>query len=67
MKNSKTCKWYDVCPLKVFYEQGRLDAKWVVEYCWRDNPECVRKKMEEDGVYHPDNMLPDGTIDKGLR
>jgi len=26
----------------------------------------VRNKMEEEGLYHPDNMLPDGTIDKDL-
>jgi hypothetical protein len=63
----KLCKWFAVCPLKQVYEQGKLDERWVEEYCWRDNPECVRRKMEEKGVYHPDNMLPDGTIDGGLR
>ena len=25
------------------------------------------EKREEDGAYHFDNMLPDGTIDEGLR
>ncbi|MEA3490238.1 MAG: uracil-DNA glycosylase [Candidatus Omnitrophota bacterium] len=67
MSYKKVCKWFDVCPLKRFYERGKLDKKWIDEYCRRDNSECVRKKLEEDGVYHPDNMLPDGTIDEGLR
>ncbi len=67
MSYKKTCKWFSVCPLKRFYEQGKLDKEWIEEYCWRDNSICVRKKLEEKGVYHPDNMLPDGTIDKGLR
>jgi len=67
VKNREVCKWFAVCPLKRFYEQEKLDKRWVEEYCWCDNPKCVRKKMEEDGIYHPDNMLPDGTIEEGLR
>ena len=63
----RICKWFDVCPLKRYYEQGKLDKKWIEDYCWRNNPNCVRKNMEENGAYHPDNMLPDGTIDKGLK
>jgi hypothetical protein len=27
----------------------------------------VRRKIEEEGQYHPDNMLPDGTIDEKLK
>ncbi|RKY42518.1 MAG: uracil-DNA glycosylase [Candidatus Makaraimicrobium thalassicum] len=67
MDNRKVCKWYDVCPLKRFYEHGKLDRKWVETYCWGDHAKCVRKKMEEGGIYHPDNMLPDGTIEEGLK
>lgn len=67
MNHNKICKWFAVCPLKYFYEQGKLDKRWVEEYCWRDNSKCVRRKMEEESAYHPDNMLPDGTIDEGLR
>lgn len=67
MKDKNICKWFGVCPLKRFYEQGKLDKKWVQDYCWSNNPDCVRKKMEEEGLYHPDNMLPDGTIDKKLK
>jgi len=61
------CRWFDVCPLKTYYEQGKLDKKWIEDYCLSNNPSCVRKKMEEKGIYHPDNMLPDGTVDKNLK
>jgi len=67
MNDKNVCKWFGVCPLKRFYEQGKLDKRWVQDYCWSNNPNCVRKKMEEEGLYHPDNMLPDGTIDKNLK
>ena len=67
MSHKKICKWFNACPLKTFYEQGRLDRKWVENYCRGDYLECVRYKMEEKGSYHPDNMMPDGTVDKGLK
>lgn len=67
MEHEKICKWFTVCPLKMFYEQGKVDKKWLEKYCWSDNPECVRRKKEEKGIYHPDNMMPDGTIDKTLK
>ncbi len=66
-KKQDVCIWYNVCPLKRFYEQGKLPKKWIEDYCWVDNSKCVRKEMEEQGRYHPDNMLPDGTIDKELK
>jgi hypothetical protein len=67
VEHNKTCKWFNVCPLKRFYELGKLEKRWLEEYCRRDNPKCVRRKMEESGAYHPDNMLPDGTIDGDLK
>ncbi len=60
------CKWYPVCPMKRFYERGRIDASWVETYCFGDNRQCVRYQMEETRRYHPDNMLPDGNIDERL-
>jgi len=65
--HKKTCKWYDVCPLKSFYEQGRLDKKWIEDYCMRDYLKCLRYKMEEERLSHADNMMPDGTIDRKLK
>ena len=63
---TRPCIWFSVCPMKRFYEAGKLEKYWIEEYCLKANPACVRKKMEDEGRYHPDNMLPDGTIRKGL-
>ena len=60
------CKWYNVCPMKRYFEQGKLDEKWILNYCKGDWGKCIRYKMEEAGEYHPDNMLPDGSINKDL-
>jgi len=62
-----TCKWYNVCPIKRFTDQGLLEEKWVNEYCLKGNKDCVRYQMEEKGEYHPDYMLPNGQYDETLR
>jgi len=62
----KECKWYPVCPMKRFYEEGKLDRKWVESYCHGDWTHCRRYAMEENFQFHPDAMLPDGTIDERL-
>lgn len=64
---SNTCKWFEVCPLKRFYEEGKLEMKWIEEYCKGDYKNCVRYKMEEKGMPHPDNMLPNGEIKDDLK
>ena len=61
------CKWLDSCPLRVFEEQGKLGDKWKKQYCEGDFIKCKRYQMEEKGISHPDNMLPDGTIDRELK
>ena len=61
------CKWYPMCPMKWYYEGGRLQRKWVELYCKGDWEDCVRYQKEENGVYHPDWMLPDGSLDESLR
>jgi len=63
----KDCKWFPVCPMKRFYEEGRLDKKWIELYCKGDWESCIRYKMEERGEFHPDWMLPDGSIDETLK
>ena len=63
---SQECKWYQVCPMKFFYEQGKLDKKWIENYCKGNWENCVRFFKEENGIYHPDNMLPNGEIDEQL-
>ena len=60
------CKWFQVCPMKQFYEQGKLDKKWIENYCKGNWHSCIRYQMEEEGTYHPDNMLPDGSVDDSL-
>jgi DNA polymerase len=61
------CKWYPVCPMKRFYENGILNKEWVELYCKGDWESCVRYQMEEMGKAHPDWMLPDGSINERLR
>ena len=56
------CKWFPVCPVKSFYEQGELSRDWIRRYCQGNWENCVRYHMEERGEYHPDRMLPDGTF-----
>jgi len=53
--------------MKRFYEQRKLDKKWVTNYCFGNWKNCQRYKLEEKGIFHPDNMLPDGEIDKSLK
>ncbi len=62
----KVCKWYPVCPIKKFTDDGKLEKYWVENYCLINNNNCIRYEMEEKGEYHPDNLLPDGTIKKDL-
>ncbi|MBS3731684.1 MAG: hypothetical protein KGY42_02155 [Desulfobacterales bacterium] len=62
----RACKWYPVCPMRRFYKEGRLERKWIENYCLGDNQRCMRYRMEVEGRPHPDNMLPDGTIDPDL-
>ncbi len=67
MKGKKNiCKWYHVCPIKYYTDNGKLDDKWVKNYCLKDNHDCVRYQKEENGIPHPNNMLPDGAIDESL-
>ncbi len=61
------CKWFSCCPMKWFYEQGRLERKWIELYCKGDWQSCERFAMEESGEFHPDYMLPDGSLDKRLK
>lgn len=61
------CKWFSLCPMKRFYETGRLERKWIELYCKGDWRNCVRYDMEEQGHYHSDWMLPDGSLNENLK
>ena len=53
--------------MKYYFGKGILDEKWIRDYCHGDWEKCVRYQMEERGQYHPDWMLPDGTVKDELK
>jgi hypothetical protein len=57
------CKWHDYCPLREFEKQGLISDKWRKQYCEGNYTKCKRYQMTEKGEPHPDNMMPDGTIE----
>lgn len=69
MKDSekRPCKWYNVCPIKIFTDKGLLEEYWINNYCLKDNKNCVRYQMEEKNIAHPNNLLPNGKIDLMLK
>lgn len=60
------CKWFSVCPMKRFYEQGKIDIEWIDRFCKGDWESCIRYQMAKRREPHPDWMLPDGSIDENL-
>lgn len=60
------CKWYYVCPMKKFYEEGRLDRHWINNYCKGEWQKCIRYKYVENNIAHPNTMLPNGEINERL-
>jgi len=64
---SHDCKWFLMCPLKKLYDEDMLEPKWIELYCKGLWSTCVRYQMEEKGSYHPDWMLPDGSLDENLK
>jgi len=62
------CRWYSVCPLRRFEREGLLADQWAEQYCrstsnWAN---CRRYQLEQQGLPHPDNLLPDGSTDENL-
>lgn len=62
MKTDRECKWYPVCPMRYFYEEGRIGKEWIERYCRGNWEDCRRYHLEEQGEYHSDYLLPDGTF-----
>ena len=52
--------------MKFYWEQGKIDKYWIDNYCHSNWEACIRYQKEEAGIYHPDNMLPNGTVDKNM-
>jgi len=53
--------------MRRFYKKGVLDRGWIEAYCKGNWHQCVRYQMEAQGRYHPDWMLPDGSLDESLK
>jgi hypothetical protein len=60
------CKWINVCPLRKYEQEGKIEMRWKMEYCENNFTDCKRFHAEEKGIPHPDNMMPDGNIKEGL-
>jgi hypothetical protein len=69
MSEKKICRWYDqTSGMKRAYDQGKLDIKWIEDYCWNAGEGCVRKRrFETEGYVSPDYVLPDGAVDENLK
>ena len=69
MKKKNVCRWYNATSgMKRAFDQGKLERKWIEDYCWSGGEGCVRKKrFEEEGYVSPDYVLPDGTVDEDLK
>lgn len=63
----KVCKWYNICPIKTFFEKGKIELKWIEQYCFQGGNGCKRMEMEDQGIFEPYNMLPNGEIDENLK
>jgi hypothetical protein len=53
--------------MKRYYESGKIDRYWIDNYCKGNYKKCKRYDLEEKGQYHPDWMLPDGSLDESLK
>lgn len=60
------CKWFRLCPLRRFEKSGQLDLVWRRRYCEGDFINCRRYQAEENGIAHPDTMLPNGEMMAGI-
>ena len=60
------CDHYRNCPIKKFFEKGKLDKKWIDGYCLKRGLNCERRSQAERGYPNPENMLPDGSYDFDL-
>ena len=63
------CCWYDeTSAMKRAYDLGKIDQKWIENYCWNGGKDCLRKeRFEKEGYVSPDYVLPDGSEDPKLK
>ncbi len=56
------CKWFFVCPLRGHEEQEKIDDSYRKKYCEGNWKSCKRYQLEEKGIEHSDDLLPDGSF-----
>lgn len=52
--------------MKYFVENDGLDKKWTESYFNGNWRKCIRFPKEDNSIFHPYNMLPNGEIDENL-
>ncbi|MCK5538385.1 MAG: hypothetical protein KAI79_16275 [Bacteroidales bacterium] len=52
--------------MKFFFEKKQIEKSWIDNFCFDNWHQCVRYQKEEQGIYHPDNMMPNGNINNKL-
>lgn len=69
MEGKNVCVWYnETSAMKRAYDAGRLEKKWIEDYCFNGGENCVRKRRwEGEGYISPAWVLPDGSVDEGLK
>ncbi len=69
MAKKNVCRWWDeTSGIKRAYDAGKLDKKWIEDYCFNGGKNCVRKqRWENEGYISPDWVLPDGTEDETVK
>jgi len=55
------CKWFSVCPLRKYEQEGVIDGSFRTKYCEGNFLSCKRFQLEEKNIAHPDNLMPDGS------
>lgn len=60
------CKWFEVCPMRYLEHSGKISDKYRKEYCEKNWLKCKRYQLEEEGIPHSDNLLPDGKQEEGF-
>jgi hypothetical protein len=56
------CKHYNICPLRQYEKDEKINSLWREKYCLNKFIECKRFQKTEKGIPHSNYMLPDGTV-----
>jgi len=65
--SKKECKWFSVCSMKFYWQQGKIDEIWIKNYCLGNWDKCIRYQKKEAGIFYLDYLMPDGTLNNKLK